>query len=234
MNGDAPGHAGTLVRRPLGWMNAPHLAVVVSVDDPDGMNRVQLRLVACDEAESQDAALWARVVCPFADRDRGAFLIPDVGDEVLVVFQNGDPSYPLVLGGLWNGDSTAPEQIGSDGNRFKKIRSKNGVTVTLDDQSGQEQFIAETPGGQRITLKDGPGGVLVEDTNGNSVELASSGITILAAATVEVTAATVKVSAGMVEVDSAIAKFSGVVQCQTLISTSVVSSSYTPGAGNIW
>jgi len=223
-----------LLRRPGGWLNAPQLGVVVSLDDPESMNRVQVRIVTCDDAEQQDAPLWARVVCPFAGRDRGAFLIPDVDDEVLVVFQNGDPSYPLVLGGLWNGSSTAPAQIGSEGNRNKVIRSKNGVTVTLDDQSGQERFIAETPGGQRITLSDGPGVVLVEDSNGNSVELATAGITVIAAGTVKVQASRVEVSAGMVDVNSAFSKFSGVVQCQTLIATSVVSSSYTPGAGNIW
>lgn len=227
-------YVGPILRRPSGWLNAPQLAVVVSVDDPDSMNRVQVRVVSCDDADRQDAAPWARVVCPFAGQDRGAFLIPDVGDEVLVVFQNGDPSYPLVLGGLWNGSSTAPEQIGSQGNIKKVIRSKNGVKITLDDTSGQEKFIAETPGGQRITLSDGPGRVLVEDANGNSAEFASAGMTVIAAATVKVQASKVQVDAGMVEVNSAMSKFSGVVQCQTLISTSVVSSSYTPGAGNVW
>ena len=227
-------YVGPILRRPSGWLNAPQLAMVVSVDDPDSMNRVQVRVVSCDDADRQDAAPWARVVCPFAGQDRGAFLIPDVGDEVLVVFQNGDPSYPLVLGGLWNGSSTAPEQIGSQGNIKKVIRSKNGVKITLDDTSGQEKFIAETPGGQRITLSDGPGRVLVEDANGNSAEFASAGMTVIAAATVKVQASKVQVDAGMVEVNSAMSKFSGVVQCQTLIATSVVSSSYTPGAGNVW
>jgi uncharacterized protein involved in type VI secretion and phage assembly len=223
-----------LLTRSGGWLHGPQLALVVSVDDPEGLNRVQVRLVGCDDADQQDAPLWARVVCPFAGRDRGAFLIPDVDDEVLVVFQNGDPSYPLVLGGLWNGSSTAPEQIGSDGNRLKVIRSKNGVTITLDDQSGQERFVVETPGGQRMTLSDGPGVVRVEDANGNSLEMASAGVTVVAAAKVEVQAASVTVTAGMVKVDSAIADFTGVVKCQTLIATSVISSSYTPGAGNIW
>ena len=223
-----------LLRRPPSWLTGAQLALVVSVDDPEGMNRVQLRLVGCDDVDRQDAPLWARVVCPFAGQDRGAFLIPDVGDEVLVVFQNGDPAYPLVLGGLWNGSSTAPAQIGSDGNRLKVIRSKNGVTITLDDQSGQERFIAETPGGQRVTLSDGPGVVRVEDANGNSLEMASSGITITASAKVTVTASSVEVSAGMVTVNAGMSKFSGVVQCDTLISNAVVSASYTPGAGNIW
>ncbi len=38
----------------------------------------------------------------------------------------------------------------------------------------------------------------------------------------------------MVKVDAAMSTFSGVVKCDTLISNSVVSASYTPGAGNIW
>lgn len=231
---DWTSHIAPLMQRPPGWLYGAHLARVVSIDDPEGASRVQVRLVACDDADEQDAPMWARVVCPFAGQDRGAFMIPDVDDEVLVTFRNGDPSYPLVLGGLWNGSATPPAEIGSDGNRHKRIRSKNGVTITLDDKSGQEAFVAETPGGQRVTLSDGPGTILIEDANGNSIELASSGITITAAAKVKVEAAQVEVSAGMVDVKSAFSKFSGIVQCQTLIATSVVSSSYTPGAGNVW
>ena len=46
--------------------------------------------------------------------------------------------------------------------------------------------------------------------------------------------ATLELSAAMVEVNAGMARFSGVVQCSTLIANSVVASSYTPGAGNIW
>jgi uncharacterized protein involved in type VI secretion and phage assembly len=224
----------SFLERPAAWLHAAYLAQVVDLNDPLNLNRVQVRLVAFDDVANQDAPLWARVVCPFAGKNRGAFLIPDVDDEVLVIFQNGDPSYPLVIGGLWNGNSTSPENIQSGQNRYKVIRSKNGVKLTLDDNQGQETFIAETPGGQKVTLKDGPGTITIEDSNGNSIKLDSSGITINAAANVKVTAAQVDVSAGLVNVDTAMAKFSGVVQCQTLIATSVVSTSYTPGAGNIW
>lgn len=220
--------------RSAAWLHASYLGQVVSLDDPKSLNRVQVRLIGFDDCTNQDAPLWARVVCPFAGRDRGAFLMPDLGDEVLVVFHNGDPSYPLIVGGLWNGASTAPADLSGGENRYKVIRSKNGVKLTLDDQQGQESFIVETPGGQKITLKDGPGSITVEDANGNSIKLDSSGITVNAAANVKVTAAKVDVSAGMVNVDAAMAKFSGVVKCETLISTSVISTSYTPGAGNIW
>ncbi len=139
-----------------------HLARVVSIADPDSRSRVQVRLVAYDGVAGQDAPLWARVVSPFAGSNRGAFLMPDVDDEVLVVFAGGT-HHPLVLGGLWNGAAAPPAGLGADGNRYKRIRSKNGVTVTLDDQAGQETLTLETPGGQRLTLKDGPGSVTLED-----------------------------------------------------------------------
>ena len=217
------------------WLAAPMLARVVSIDDPQNLARVQVELTALDGIDGQRMPVWARVVSPFAGRDRGAFFIPDVDDEVLVVFHNGDSNHPLVLGGLWNGHSTAPASIDSGGrNVHKVIRSKNGLQVTLDDEDGREMLRLETPGGQMLTLQDGPGSVQIEDSNGNSVTMETAGITITAAAKVTVQAPQVSVSAGMVQVDAGFSRFSGVVQCDTLISNAVVSASYTPGAGNVW
>jgi uncharacterized protein involved in type VI secretion and phage assembly len=217
-----------------GLFTGGYLAEVIGLDDPDSLSRVQLRVLNFDGVDSHDGPIWARVACAFAGNNRGAFLLPDVGDEVLVVFVNGDPRFPVVVGGLWNGSSTAPETISGGRNRKKVIRSKNGVKLTLDDQDGQEQFIAETPGGQKITLKDGPGAVWIEDSNGNSVKLETAGITVTASAKVTVNASTVEISAGMVTVNAGLSRFSGVVQADTVITNTVISSVYTPGAGNIW
>jgi uncharacterized protein involved in type VI secretion and phage assembly len=220
---------------PPAWTQAGLLGVVVSIDDPDGRNRVQVKLPAFHGVAQQDSTLWARVVAPFAGNDRGMFALPDVDDEVFVVFVQGDARQAVVLGGLWNGASAAPAQTASGGvNRYKRIKSKNGIVITLDDQQGQETLKLETPGGQAFTLQDGPGSVTIEDSNGNSIKLESAGITITASAKVKVNAATVEVSAGMVKVDAGMSKFSGVVKCDTLIANAVVSTSYTPGAGNVW
>jgi hypothetical protein len=62
----------------------------------------------------------------------------------------------------------------------------------------------------------------------------SAGVSVQTPATVKVEASQVQVTSGMVQVDSAMATFSGVVQCNTLITTTVVASTYTPGAGNVW
>jgi uncharacterized protein involved in type VI secretion and phage assembly len=158
-----------------------------------------------------------------------------VNDEVLVMFEGGDPRRPYVVGALWNGSDSPPDSMDGAGNNYRKvIRSRNGVKVTLDDTDGQEKFIAETPGGQKITLQDGPGAVQIEDSNGNSIKLETSGITITASAKVTVNASMMEVSASMVTVNAAMSKFSGVVQADTVICNSIISASYTPGAGNIW
>jgi len=217
-----------------GLFPAGYLAEVVSLNDPDSRSRVQVRLLNFDGVDGHDGPVWARVACPFAGDNRGAYLLPDVGDEVFVVFVNADPRFPIIVGGLWNGNATPPETISGGRNRLKVIRSKNGVKLTFDDQDGQEQFIAETPGGQKLTLKDGPGAVWIEDSNGNSVKLEASGITVTASAKVTINASQIEMTAGMVTVNAGLSKFSGVVQADTVISNTVISSAYTPGAGNIW
>lgn len=220
-------------RPPALFANA-QLARVVDLDDPDSLNRVQVRLIAFDSVTDQDAPLWARVVAPFAGDDRGAFWMPDVDDEVLVVFAGGDARHPLVLGGLWNGNAASPASLGPQGNRYKRLRSKQGITITMDDQQGQETLTLETPGGQKVTLKDGPSSVKVEDANGNSITLESAGITVQASAKVTVQASSVEVSSGTVKVDAAMSTFSGIVKCDVMQATTVIAATYTPGAGNVW
>jgi uncharacterized protein involved in type VI secretion and phage assembly len=147
----------------------------------------------------------------------------------------GDPRQPCVIGALWNGQDSPPQIMdGAGKNDVKKIRSRNGVAVTLDDSEGRESLTLETPGGNKITLQDGPGSIEIQDSNGNSIKLQPSGITVTASAKVTISASQAEVTAGMVNVSAGMSSFSGVVQSDTVITNSVISASYTPGAGNIW
>jgi len=225
-------------RMPTGWGGRWYgvsPALVVDIKDPDNQGRVKVSLPWSPDAKGASYEAWARLATMLGGNNRGSWFIPDVNDEVLVAFEHGDPRRPYVVGGLWNGRDQAPESMDGAGNNYKKVlRSRNGVKVTLDDQDGQEKLVLETPGGQKITLKDGPGAVEIVDSNGNSIKLESAGITINASAKVTVSASQVAVSAGMVTVDSGMSRFSGVVQADTVICNSIISASYTPGAGNIW
>ena len=64
--------------------------------------------------------------------------------------------------------------------------------------------------------------------------MAADGVTVTAAGRVAVDAAQVDLTASVLTVNAGMSKFSGVVQCDTLIANSVVSASYTPGAGNVY
>ncbi len=210
-------------------------ALVTDIRDPDNQGRVKISLPWAPDTGGDRYEAWARLATLMGGNNRGSWFIPDVNDEVLVSFEAGDPRRPYVLGGLWNGSDAPPESMDGAGNNEKKIlRSRNGVKITLDDTDGQEQFIVETPGGQKITLKDGPGSVAIEDSNGNSIKLETAGITVNSSAKVTVSCSLAEVSASLLTVNAGMSKFSGVVQCDTLISNTVISATYTPGAGNIW
>jgi uncharacterized protein involved in type VI secretion and phage assembly len=210
-------------------------ALVTDIKDPDGQGRVKVALPWAPDTAGARYEAWARLATLLGGNNRGSWFIPDTNDEVLIAFEGGDPRRPYVVGGLWNGSDAPPDSMDGAGHKYRKVlRSRNGVKITLDDTDGQEQLILETPGGQKVTMNDGPGAVLVEDSNGNSVKLETAGITVTAAAKVSINATQVEVSAGMVTVNAGISTFNGVVQAQTVISNSVISSSYTPGAGNIW
>jgi len=210
-------------------------ALVSDIKDTESLGRVKVTLPWSPDNGGERYEVWARVATLMGGNKRGSWFIPDVNDEVLVVFEAGDPRRPYVIGGLWNGSDAPPESMDGAGRNFKKVlRSRNGVKVTLDDQDGREQFIAETPGGQKLTLKDGPGSVEIVDSNGNSIKMEASGITINAAAVVTINASSLNVSASAVAVNAGSSNFSGTVIAATVNTPSVVAATYTPGAGNIW
>ena len=213
-------------------------ALVTDIKDPDDQGRVKIVLPGlAGQSLYEDpkrGGYWARLATLMAGNNRGSWFIPDVDDEVLVAFEGGDPSHPYVIGALWNGRDSPPESMDGQGNNRRKIlQSRNGVKITIDDTDGMESLKLETPAGQIITLKDGSNSIKIEDSNGNIIQFGSNGIRLNASNKLTVSASQVEITAGGVSVNAGKAEFSGEVKCDKLITNSVVSSSYTPGAGNI-
>lgn len=228
----------TLFERPLhSPLSGCFLGQVVSVADPQGLARVCVRLLNCDGVSEQDGPLWARVAAPYAGAGCGAFLLPGVGDEVLVTFVNSDGRFPLILGGLWNGSAPAPERLGGSGDQVDRwtLVGKAGTRIAIvEEGSGAPTIAFSTPGGVRGRLTDLGEGEIALEVDGSQVVLHPERVQIKTGGKAEVEAATVEVKAGMVQVNAGVARFSGLVQCETLVTQTVVATTYTPGAGNIW
>lgn len=145
-------------------------AVVTNVKDPDGLGRVKVKFPVLD---SSLESWWARVVQVGAGPGRGLFVLPEVGDEVLVLLAGGDLGQPYVLGGLHNGrDKPALGQDahvdGTDGRVTRRaFTSRTGMYVELVEKPGEERIVlSDKDGKQRVALVQKPDA---------AVEIVSSG-----------------------------------------------------------
>lgn len=209
-------------------------ALVLSVADPDQQGRVEVSLPWALDETGKPYHAWARLATLSAGDQRGSWFIPEVDDEVLVVFEAGDPARPYVIGSLWNGRDTPPVSMDAAGqNQVKVLRTRSGLQISLDDSPGSERLELSTPGGQKLILKDSPGSVEIS-TGDSRIVIKSGRIEVETSGVLVVDASTLEVNASMLTVNAPMAKFSGVLQTDVLLASSVVASTYTPGAGNIW
>ncbi len=152
-----------------GKINGVVIGIVTNNKDPDGMGRVKLKFPWRDV---EDESYWARVATLMAGKDRGSFFLPEVGDEVLVAFDQGDIHHPYVLGCLWNGKDTPPETNSDGKNNIRKIKSRSGHEIIFNDNDSEkkEQIEIHTKAGHRIILDDSAGGEKIEikDKTGNN------------------------------------------------------------------
>jgi uncharacterized protein involved in type VI secretion and phage assembly len=104
------------------------VAQVIGNIDQTNQGRVQLHLpwLPCVEP-------WARVAVLMAGSERGTYFIPQVGDEVLVAFENGNVNDPYVIGSLWNGRDLPPAKDRNAPVDQRMIRTPKGHKVIFDD-----------------------------------------------------------------------------------------------------
>ncbi|MFS4448395.1 type VI secretion system tip protein VgrG [Maribacter sp. 2307UL18-2] len=141
-------------------------------DDPDSENRILVKSPIIDNASD---GVWARVSTLDAGENRGTFFMPEIGDEVVMGFVNGDQRDPVVLGMLHSSTKTAPLES-SDDNFEKGYISKSGIKLLFDDD--KKSLNIETPAGKKIVLDEDGGFLGLEDENNNKIIMDSNGIVI--------------------------------------------------------
>jgi type VI secretion system secreted protein VgrG len=140
----------TKVRSPIEGL---HSAVVTANDDPDHLGRVKVKFQWNKEGEESP---WIRVLTAHAGKDRGVFCLPEVGDEVLVSFDQDYPESPIVLGSLYNKVDAPRGDVKNPENEVKAFITKSGNQVIVTDTKDKEEILINTPEGKNsVSLKMG-------------------------------------------------------------------------------
>jgi uncharacterized protein involved in type VI secretion and phage assembly len=202
------------------------LGLVKDNNDPQSRGMVQVTLFG----NAMD--VWAPCVVPSAGtasgKNYGVALLPKQGEVVLVAFLT--PDQPFVLGAVWSGRSSLPAEASPVEQRYA-ITTESGTTLVFDDSA--PSVTVTTPNNNSIALTDS-GNTCTVTVGGTTIQATTSGVTITTSSSIELQTSSLTVSASSVTVNAATSTFSGVVQCDTMIASTVVGTSYTPGAGNIW
>lgn len=182
---------GESEREADGFLKGLAVGLVTDNVDPEKMARIRVQLPWQEEGAP---SYWARMAVPMAGGQRGTYFLPEVGDEVLVGAENGDPSHLYVLGALWNGKQ-APPETNADKNDRRLIKSRSGHQLMFDD--GAKGIVElKLADGKRLLLDDK--GVLVEDGKGNSltIESKSGAMTIESKASLTLKSQKISIEAG--------------------------------------
>ncbi len=158
------------------------VGVVTNNQDPAGLGRVKVKFPWLSDMEE---SFWARVAAPMAGKGRGFYFLPEVEDEVLVAFEQGDPRFPYVLGSLWNGQDKPPDPDALD---RRVLKSVTGHAVVLDDTEGKEKI--------EIIDKSGKNTIVI-DTAKNTITITSDKDITLSASN-----GTIKLEAKKIEIKS--------------------------------
>jgi len=160
--------------------------IVTDLDDPEKIGRVRVQFPVLGDEQSY----WARLVSPMAGPRRGVFLRPEVKDEVLVVFEHGDPRRAYILGGVWSKTDPPPPDDGqATKNNWRFFVSRAGAVMRFDDTASSEKIeIVDKDGTRKIVIDSAGSTIQVSCTQGD-IELSAPG------GTIKITAQNVEVQA---------------------------------------
>lgn len=168
-------------------------AKVTDNKDPEKLGRVKLRFLWRSENDETD---WTRVATLFVGEGFGSYVIPDIDNEVLVSFIEGDINRPVVIGCLWNLNASPIDDAVTDNNTVKEIRTKSGHRIIFDDGENKKIEITTSKGSQ-IVIDDKNGSLTIKDESGkNEMIMNSDGIKLKAQNKISLEANEIEISSG--------------------------------------
>lgn len=166
--------------------NGPVIGVVSNNGDPEKLGRVKVKFPVLD---GNFETGWSRVLTLRAGKKSGFRAIPAMNDEVLVVFEQGDPRRPIVLGGLFSKKNQPMPASGKDPSvETEIVTGDNVVTLLMSALDGKEQTRLETKGGKTdvsfvqdnkgVKIEAGKGDVVLKSAGGSITLKANGDITL--------------------------------------------------------
>ncbi len=143
------------------------VGVVTDINDPDKLGRVKVRLLNRSTSESETN--YIRVMTAMSGAKWGVFFLPEVGDEVLVAFCDGDRHSPYVIGSLWNSKHTQPVQIKDKKNDVRMIKTKSGNTLSFTDTDGEETVELITAKKMKLSMQEKAQKITLQDKDGKNL-----------------------------------------------------------------
>jgi uncharacterized protein involved in type VI secretion and phage assembly len=168
-----------------GVMLGSVIGLVTDLDDPENLGRVKVKI----QGHEGQLSCWARLVSPMAGKDRGLVMRPELDDEVLVAFEQGDPRLPFILGALWSAAAPPPADDGEPGeNNWRFIKSRSGHIIKLNDTKGGETIeISDKDNSRRVVMNSANKTIQVQADDGDiEIKAGSGSVRISAAQNVEI------------------------------------------------
>lgn len=166
----------------IGAVHGLQIGTVVELQDPDGEDRILVRVPVIDENAQ---GIWMRIASLDAGANRGAFFRPEIGDEVIVGFINDDPRHAVVLGMLNSSAKPAPITA-QDDNHEKGFITRSGMRLHFNDDS--KTITIDTPSGNSLQLDEQGTKIEIKDQNRNKVTMDTAGITLDSPMNIEIKA----------------------------------------------
>lgn len=141
--------------------------------DPQANYRVLVRLAA---APSEHTGVWARMASFYASTSAGMVCYPELGDEVILGFLEGDASYPVILGSLYSRARKPAQEITDDSNALKSFTTRSKLAWIFDDD--KKIISIQTPAGNCIRLNEDEKSISITDQNSNAIRLSPDGIVL--------------------------------------------------------
>lgn len=149
-----------------------YVGIVTDNVHPDGEYMVRVRYPAFWDPD-QDQSWWCRIATGMGGIEMGGFyLLPEIDDEVLISFLQGDPNNPIVVGALWNGKDNFPKKLlvtpdneelpipnvdqGGE-NNYRWYRSRSGHKLVFDDEAGKLKIALRSQAQNELVLDDTDG-----------------------------------------------------------------------------